>query len=131
MKYLILLRGLPGSGKSTVAEVLSEDGKYPVCTADDYFMKDGKYCFDASKLRYVHTRCQEKAEIAMSMKADKIIIANTNTTENEFEPYIKMAEKYGYIVVSLIVENRHGGGNEHGVPEEKIQIMKERFDIKL
>jgi hypothetical protein len=42
-----------------------------------------------------------------------------------------LAEKYGYKVYSLIVENRHGGVNEHGVPEDKLEIMKNRFEVKL
>jgi hypothetical protein len=46
-------------------------------------------------------------------------------------PYFELAEKYGYRVYSLIVENRHGGINEHEVPEDKLQIMKNRFEIKL
>jgi hypothetical protein len=36
-----------------------------------------------------------------------------------------------YKVVSLILENRHGSQNVHGVPDEKLQIMKDRFQIKL
>jgi hypothetical protein len=47
------------------------------------------------------------------------------------QPYYDLAEKYGYRVYSLIVENRHGGVNEHGVPEEKLEQMKQRFEIKL
>jgi hypothetical protein len=46
-------------------------------------------------------------------------------------PYFDLAEKHGYRVYSLIVENRHGGVNEHGVPEDKLEIMKNRFEIKL
>jgi len=42
-----------------------------------------------------------------------------------------LAIKYGYYVTSIIVENRHGGDNEHGVPEDKIQLMKDRFEIKI
>jgi hypothetical protein len=34
-------------------------------------------------------------------------------------------------VTSIIVENRHGGVNEHGVPEDKIELMRNRFEIKL
>jgi len=45
--------------------------------------------------------------------------------------YYKLAEKYGYRVYSLVVENRHGGVNEHGVPEEKLEQMRNRFEIKL
>jgi hypothetical protein len=42
-----------------------------------------------------------------------------------------LADEYGYRVYSLIVENRHGGVNEHGVPEEKLEQMKTKFKIKL
>jgi hypothetical protein len=47
------------------------------------------------------------------------------------EPYFKLAEKYGYRTFSLIVENRHGGVNEHDVPEDKLELMKNRFEVKL
>ena len=42
-----------------------------------------------------------------------------------------MAEEYGYRVYSLIVENRHSGVNEHGVPVDKLEQMKNRFEVKL
>ena len=49
------------------------------------------------------------------------------------KPYFELADKYGYCVFSLIVENRHGGVNEHGVPDEKLEQMerKLRKNIKL
>jgi hypothetical protein len=47
------------------------------------------------------------------------------------EAYYKLADKYGYQVYSLIVENRHGGVNEHGVPADKLEAMRNRFEIKL
>jgi hypothetical protein len=47
------------------------------------------------------------------------------------EPYFELAKKYGYKVFTLIVENRHGGTNEHNVPEDKIEQMKNRFEYKL
>jgi hypothetical protein len=47
------------------------------------------------------------------------------------EPYFELAKKYGYRVHSIVVENRHGGVNEHGVPEETLTKMRDRFEIKL
>jgi len=47
------------------------------------------------------------------------------------EPYITMAEENGYTVFSLIVENRHGSNNIHGVPSESIERMKNRFEVQL
>jgi hypothetical protein len=47
------------------------------------------------------------------------------------DAYYELANQYGYRVFSIIVENRHGGVNQHNVPEDKLQIMKDRFSIKL
>jgi len=126
MKELFLLRGLPGSGKSTLAKSL---GGMRI-EADQYFMYEGKYEFDASKLKEAHAWCQNAVSVWMKSQ-DKIIVSNTFTQEWEMQPYFDLAEKYGYRVYSLIVENRHGGVNSHGVPEEKLVQMKQRFEIKL
>jgi hypothetical protein len=45
--------------------------------------------------------------------------------------YYELAKTYGYRVHSIIVENRHEGKNEHGVPEEKLKRMRDRFEISL
>jgi hypothetical protein len=67
----------------------------------------------------------------MIKEIPKIVVSNTFTQEWEMQPYFELAKKYGYKVFSIIVENRHEGINEHGVPEEKIEQMKNRFEIKL
>ena len=126
MKCLILLRGLPGSGKSTFAKTL---GGIHV-EADHYFMKDGEYKFDASKLKQAHEHCRTSTEGWM-MEGYNIVVSNTFTQEWEMVPYFGLAKDYGYRVVCLIVENRHGGVNEHGVPADKLEQMKNRFEIKL
>jgi hypothetical protein len=46
-------------------------------------------------------------------------------------PYFELASKYGYMVITMVVENRHGGTNEYGVPDDKLKIIKNRFEIKL
>ena len=45
--------------------------------------------------------------------------------------YFDLASTYGYRVVSLIVENRHGSKNVHNVPEETLEKMRNRFEVKL
>jgi NEDD4-binding protein 2 len=136
MKILILLRGLPGSGKSTFANYIFSNN---IFEADQYFYdEDGNYNFDASKLYEAHKWCQLRVEHAMEdnlesngMYFSEIVVSNTSTTEKELEPYLELAKKYDYQVVSLIVENRHGNKSVHNVPEETIERMKQRFSIKL
>lgn len=127
MKQLILLRGLPGSGKSTLAKSL---GCY-MFEADQYFMQDGEYKFDASKLKQAHNWCKLRVEHSMEDGLGMIVVANTFTQEWEMDAYFELAEKYGYQISCLIVENRHGGVNEHGVPADKLEQMKNRFEIQL
>jgi predicted kinase len=134
VKNLFLVRGVPGSGKSTFARELCDN----VVEADMFFMRDGEYKFDMSKIRDAHAWCKATVREWMEMNKSTygleysdICVSNTFTQEWEMEEYFKLAEEYGYKIFTLIVENRHGGQNQHGVPEDKIQVMKDRFEIKL
>jgi len=133
MKKLFLLRGLPGSGKSTLAEQLG--GSH--FETDKYFVDEhGNYNFDGSKLKVAHQWCQELVGTAMILnhttgENETIVVSNTFTQEWEMQAYFDLAKNWGYTVFSIIVENRHGGVNQHGVPEEKLQQMNDRFEIKL
>ena len=128
MKELFLLRGLPGSGKSTLAKSICNQH----FEADMYFLDPitEEYRFDPSKIKLAHEWCQDRTEGYMAMGYN-VCVSNTFTQEWEMEAYYKLAEKYGYRVYSLIVENRHEGINEHGVPADKLEQMKQRFEIKL
>ena len=132
---LILLRGLPGSGKSTLAKIilqLRSTDEPEVLSADDFFEdKEGEYNFDPTKLKEAHNYCQFRCSERMRQQKAKIVVANTFTQEWEMDEYFKMAERYNYRVHTVIVENRHGNENVHGVPEDKLQQMKNRFNIKL
>lgn len=131
---LILLRGLPGSGKSTIGDIMLFTGQnnQDVLSADNFFIdRDGNYIFDATRLKEAHNDCQQKCAERMKMQFSKIVIANTFTQEWEMEKYFEMADRYRYRVHSLIVENRHGSQNIHDVPEDKLEQMKNRFEVKL
>lgn len=133
-KDLILLRGIPGSGKTTLGEVILHmpNNQLKPLSADDYFISEmGIYNFDATKLKEAHNDCQQRCSHLMQNDVMKIVVSNTFTQEWEMQPYYQMAERYGYRVHSVIVENRHGGINEHNVPEEKLLQMKNRFEVKL
>jgi predicted kinase len=127
-KRLILVRGIPGSGKTTFARSLG--GVH--YEADMFFMdQNSNYVFDATKLKEAHEWCRSMCEHEMGEEESLIVISNTFTQEWEMKSYLDLASKYGYIAFTIIVENRHGGVNTHGVPEDKIQEMKDRFQFSL
>jgi predicted kinase len=129
MKQLILLRGLPGSGKSTVAKLFDKALHFE---ADMYFLDaDGNYHFDASKIKNAHNWCRHSVMDAMKEGHPIVVVSNTFTQEWEMEVYYLLAEELGYRVISMIVENRHAGKNIHGCPDDKIEQMKTRFEFKL
>jgi predicted kinase len=129
-KVLFIVRGLPGSGKSTLAKSLGSVH----FEADMYFMEGNEYKFDITKIKKAHEWCQNQVEISMkngNIGDSRIAVSNTFTQEWEMKPYVELAEKYGYTVFTIIVENRHGGVNTHNVPEETLNAMLNRFETKL
>lgn len=131
-KDLILLRGLPGSGKSGLAGLLSENGKYPVFCIDDYFTDEsGHYSFVHNENHLAYSLCRENTEKAMREGRERIFVENVFSMEWEMEPYFRLASEHGYRVHVLTVENRHGGKNVHGVTPEQIRKMAEKYKVVL
>ena len=132
-KIILLLRGLPGSGKSSLAKLLSEYGKYPTLSVDDFFTDPvtGNYQFDYKSNYLAYKNCEERAAIYAKTNIEKIIIHNTFTMEWEMEPYFKIATEHGYSIVVATVENYHQGKNIHGISDEQIMKMSEKYKVKL
>ena len=134
-KNLYIVRGLPGSGKSTFARSIAKS--YQIFEADQYFMEKGKYNFDATKLKEAHNDCKQRVVRRMrenlfnSIFFNNIVVSNTFTQDWEMKYYRSIGKRYGYKVHTIIVENRHYGTNVHGVPQDKLQVMEDRFEIKL
>jgi predicted kinase len=133
MKTLVLLRGLPGSGKTTLAQTLCKpNASWTFSEADSYFGIGPFYRFDPKKLPDAHKACQEAVLSAFRRQdCDVVFVTNTSSTEEEVEVYRRIADEVGATFVSLIVENRHGNKSVHGVPERTIERMLRRFSVKL
>ena len=126
MKTLYIVRGLPGSGKSSLAKKLTE----LVYSADDFFTnKKGEYNFNAKLLGKAHEWCWGKVRDAMFIGANAVAVANTFTQAWEAEKYYQIAEEYGYSV--FVIECQNDFGNVHDVPQESIDAMKKRWEKDL
>lgn len=130
---LILLRGLPGSGKTTLAKILSENNTYPVFSVDDYFTnkKTGEYIFNFQDNHLAYKQCEELTKDAMQQQLSKIFVHNTFTIDWELEAYFKLASKFNYNLFVVTVENYHHNKNTHEVSDEQLQKMAEKYKVKL
>ncbi|NXM29508.1 N4BP2 protein, partial [Oxyruncus cristatus] len=135
-QVLVLLRGVPGSGKSYLARNLLEDNPGGIIlSTDDYFNKHGQYHYDPSCLGEAHDWNRKRAKEAFEMGISPIIIDNTNIQAWEMKPYVTLAQQFKYKVMfrepdtwwkfkPKELERR----NIHGVSKEKIKRMLERYE---
>ena len=133
MKSLILLRGIPGSGKSTIAALFTN----ALAVDADAFhtTPEGVYAWRPENAKSAHAWCIQRAESYMDDDRD-VVVHNTFTQDWEMKPYFELAEKYGYRVHTLIVENRHGSTSIHNVPDKDVPdkdvlAMVRRFEVRL
>ena len=125
-KKLYIIRGIPGSGKSTTAnQMIAKNPKLKHFEADMFFEKDGPYKFNPGKIKDAHSWCQKEVRSALK-EGHSVIVSNTFTKIWEMVAYLQMAKDAGASVEVLTLDG--GYENVHGVPKEKVQEMKDRFE---
>ena len=117
---LILIRGLPGSGKSTMARSLVSEG-FLHFEADMFFEVDGQYRYDATRIREAHSWCQNMARQALAA-GKRVVVSNTFTQLRELAPYFSMAQN------ARVIEANGKWQNVHGVPAETLERMASRWE---
>lgn len=129
---IILLRGLPGAGKSTLAALLA-DNKWPIHAIDDFFTDPvtGVYKFQYEQNHLAYRKCEQDTDKEMAAGKEKVFVDNTFTMTWEMEPYFKLAKKYNYTIFVLTVENYHASANIHSIPEESLQKMADKYQVRL
>ncbi len=123
MLRLVLVRGLPGSGKSTMAREMGELGLRHFETDQFFVDSKGVYRFDATKLGKAHQWCQDAVKAHLDA-GGKAVVSNTFTQKWEALPYLDMVDPSE---VEILVATGDWG-NTHGVPPESIQRMKDRWE---
>ena len=147
---LVVLRGLPGSGKTTFAKNLLDDSMEITlsgltrCSADDYFLRpDGTYDWNPKYLKNAHEYCFKQVEEAMSLDnmswlgpCDLIVLDNTNIVRSHYKKYLDLAEQMNYTAVEVIVGSfdddfirQCAERNTHGVSLETIEKMAKKFEV--
>lgn len=119
MKTMYLLRGVSGSGKSTLAKNLAAMTGGCHVENDTFHLDDeGVYRYDVANKEKAQDLCfSAAAEEIIRGNGRDIIVANCNTDYDAIDKYLELAKVFGYTVVSLVVENRHGNNSVHDVAE--------------
>ncbi|MFO0201955.1 MAG: AAA family ATPase [Alphaproteobacteria bacterium] len=131
-KILYIVRGVPGSGKSTYAKSLMA-GKMSAShwETDMWFMEEVEceddcveevYKFDPTKLADYHRECQRAVCCDMQDGVETIVVSNTFIRKWEADMYYMLAKLWGYRVVVHRMNNSYD--NVHGVPQDKVDIMR-------
>lgn len=126
MPTLNIIRGLPGSGKTTVGLCLMDFDHSKCFEADKFFMIKEEYNFIPEILPCAHDWCKRQVESYMKFTKRECVVSNTFTQKWEYQPYLDLAEKYGYDV--QIIECHGKFKSVHNVPDYVIQKMKERWE---
>jgi len=126
--HVDIMRGLPGSGKSFWAKVRMSQAKGVgvIVSADNYFMRDGVYTFNPSRITEAHDDCLGRFIKAVDKGNDYITVDNTNIHAWEIAPYYRLAEHYGYSVQVVQVNTPLTTcmkRQTHGVPELTMGMM--------
>lgn len=138
-RVAVVMRGVPGSGKSTVVSRLEKAaGAAEVCSADKFFIQDGAYQFDFRLLPQAHAACKQQFHEACENRVPLVLLDNTCTRSWEYQDYKNIACAAGYTV--MVVELREERmqpralaealykRNKHGVPLAKIEEMLQRWE---
>lgn len=139
---MIIMRGIPGAGKSTKAKTLVGEGI--IHSTDDVIEAQGDYNLffkqmieseDFTPLSKAHSLNLKNSIKSLKDGLSPVIIDNTNIRQNESKAYVKAALELGLADGNIKFVDVGTGGlsaeilaerNTHGVPLDKIQSLIDR-----
>ena len=125
---LYIVRGLPGSGKSTYVRDCSDAWDDDHWEADMFFENDaGDYRFDGKLIEEAHKWCY--TNVLRSLRNGyNVWVSNTFTRVWEMTPYIDMVNLVEEDVEIVIIEIKTQFESIRGVPEKTLKSMKDRWE---
>jgi predicted kinase len=126
MAKLIIIRGLPGSGKTTLAKKMADESRLFHVETDMFFVHlNGEYKFDPTQIGRAHDWCQREAAKALEAGHD-VVVSNTFTQKWEILPYLRMAQSLN--ADFIVLKCTGTWDNVHNVPVQSLEKMKARWE---
>lgn len=97
---MVILIGIPGSGKSTYSNYIKRNLNHRVgiASTDYYFEEGGRYHFDPELLDVNHRKNRNRAAALMMVGREVVIVDNTNLSVKEIKQYVELANYFEYKV---------------------------------
>ncbi len=122
---LVVLRGLPGTGKSTLAHALAREQGFVHLEADTHFVRDGQYRFDPAHVADAHAWCVSQAFTELKT-GKRVVIANTHVKLWELAGPLGLAQLLA--LPARVIECTAEYDNIHTVPAEVIATMRSKWE---
>lgn len=126
---VIIMRGIPGAGKSTLAKKIAEKTGAVICSSDHYFERDGTYKYVKEEISEAWRQCENKARRLLILR-QSVIIDNTNVALSDYENYIQLAYNEGaeieIVELKVPVDVAKARGI-HNVPDESYKRFVSRW----
>lgn len=126
-RLVIILRGFPGSGKSSLAARLQRAGHVEIASADNYFT-------DVASLQDAHEQCRQRFMKALESN-QTVLVDNTNVRRSDYAFYQGKAKSHGYeaVVLEFVCETtaeleRMRKRSRHAVPGGAVGAMWSRWE---
>lgn len=134
---VLIVRGLPGSGKSYLLGEVSCHFQTEICSADSYFEKE-TYNYDSKSLACAHNHCFSQFIAAVQKCPQVIAVDNTNSRLWEYQLFVKLARILGF-PVKIVEVTCHGASvmkafavrNRHDVPYAALKVMYENWETDI
>ena len=133
---MIIIRGLPGSGKSTKGLMMVDNGEADeLIEADQFFVEpDGTYNYDGDKIREAHNDCRQRTSQGLS-DGKNIVVANTFVYRWQMQPYLDYCRENGINVKVICLYNSGLTPLQlhercvHSVPLDTIQLWYDTYEV--
>ena len=101
-KVMFIIRGLPGSGKTHLAnEICKIFTDSVLCSADNFRPPDVTYPYPKDILASSHRHCQNAVEKSAKDGVAVIVVDNSNLRLWEVNPYLSIALEHDYTEVVI------------------------------
>ena len=137
-KILVLLGGIPGSGKTTLAELFDKllNSHVDTFSTDEFFTdENGTYTFNGNKIKDAHEWNASRTEQAMICSPAEVnktvthvvIVHNTFAELWETDQYKQLAEAHGFFLINLICRRLHDGKSSHVDDQDIVDRCSEKI----